>query len=155
MTESNSNFSTQIEELNGTISTLTTERDEANSNYTASQESFAQLNNNYNELNDTLAKVTVERDALATYKKTIEDDAKKAVINNYVDDLDEKVIETYMNNLDNYTLEDLDMKLTYELKKANPGLFSKQAAPAPQVYIPKDEDGGRGINDILAKYEKH
>lgn len=155
LTESNSNFSTQIEELNGTISTLTTERDEANSNYTASQESFAQLNNNYNELNDALARVTVERDALATYKKTIEDDAKKAVINNYTDDLDEKVIETYMNNLDNYTIEDLDMKLTYELKKANPGLFSKQAAPAPQVYIPKDEDGGRGISDILAKYERH
>ena len=155
LTESNSNFSTQIEELNGTISTLTTERDEANSNYAASQESFAQLNNNYNELNDTLARITVERDTLVTYKKNIEDDAKKAVINNYVDDLDEKVIETYMNNLDNYTIEDLDMKLTYELKKANPGLFSKQTAPAPQVYIPKDEDSGRGINDILAKYERH
>ena len=155
LTESNSNFSTQIEELNGTISTLTTERDEANSNYTASQESFAQLNNNYNELNDTLARITVERDALATYKKNIEDEAKKAVINNYVEELDDEVIETYMNNLDNYTIEDLDMKLTYELKKANPGLFSKQAAPAAHAYIPKDEGDGRGINDILAKYEKH
>ena len=155
LTETNSNFSTQIEELNGTISTLTTERDEANANYTASQESFAQLNNNYNELSNTLAMITVERDALVTYKKNIEDDAKKAVISNYVDDLDEKIIENYMNNLDNYTIEDLDMKLTYEQKKANPGLFSKTPAPAPQVYLPKEDDCSRGINDILAKYEKH
>ena len=155
LTETNSNFSTQIEELNATISTLTIERDEANSNYSASQESFAQLNNNYNELNNTLATVTVERDALATYKKTVEDEAKKAVINNYVDDLGEDVIEVYMKNLDNYTIEDLDMKLTYEQKKANPGLFSKTPAPATPAYLPKDEDCGRGINDILAKYERH
>ena len=155
LTESNSNFSTQIEELNGTISTLTTERDEANSNYAASQESFAQLNNNYNELNNTLATVTIERDALVTYKKNIEDEAKKAVINNYVDDLDETIIEAYMKNIDNYTIEDLDMKLTYEQKKANPNLFSKQPAPAAPAYIPKDDDCGRGINDILAKYERH
>jgi hypothetical protein len=47
------------------------------------------------------------------------------------------------------------MKLTYELKKANPNLFSKTPAPAPNAYLPKDGDGGRGINDILAKYEKH
>ena len=155
LTESNSNFSTQITELNGTISTLTTERDEATSNFANAQATIETLTTEKNEISASLATVSAERDTLVTYKKNIEDDAKKAVINNYVDDLDEKVIETYMNNLDNYTLEDLDMKLTYELKKANPGLFSKQAAPAPQVYIPKDEDGGRGINDILAKYEKH
>ena len=155
LTETNSNFSTQIEELNGTISTLTTERDEATSNFANAQATIETLTTEKNEISASLATVSAERDTLVTYKKTIEDDAKKAVINNYVDDLDEKVIETYMNNLDNYTIEDLDMKLTYELKKANPGLFSKQAAPAPQVYIPKDEDGGRGINDILAKYERH
>ena len=155
LTESNSNFSTQITELNETISTLTTERDEANSNYTAAQATIETLTTEKNEISDSLATVSAERDTLATYKKNIEDDAKKAVINNYVDDLDEKIIENYMNNLDNYTIEDLDMKLTYEQKKANPGLFSKTPAPAPQVYLPKEDDCGRGINDILAKYEKH
>jgi hypothetical protein len=59
-----------------------------------------------------------------------------------------------MKNLDNYTIEELDMKLTYEQKKANPGLFSKQV-PAPGAYIPKDGDNGRGINDILSRYERH
>jgi predicted transcriptional regulator len=153
LTESNSNFSTQIEELNNTISTLTIERDEANSNYTASQASFEELNNNYNELNTTLAEVTVERDALITYKKTVEDNAKKAIIGNYVEDLDATIIETYMNNLDNYSAEELDMKLTYEQKKANPGLFSKTPAPTP-AYLPKDDNCDRSINDILSRYER-
>ena len=155
LTESNSNFSTQIEELNQTISTLTIERDEANSNYTSAQASFEELNGNYTTLGNTLAAVEAERDSLATYKKNVEDEAKKAVINSYVEDLPEDVIETYMNNIDNYTIEDLDMKLTYEQKKANPGLFSKQPAPATPAYLPKEDQGGRGISDILSKYERH
>ena len=155
LTESNSNFSTQIEELNGTISTLTTERDEANSNFANAQATIETLTSEKNEISGSLATISAERDALITYKKNIEDEAKKAVINNYVDDLDEKIIETYMTNLDNYTIEDLDMKLTYEQKKANPGLFSKTPAPAAPAYLPKDDDCGRGINDILAKYERH
>jgi hypothetical protein len=55
--------------------------------------------------------------------------------------------------MDNHTIEELDMKLTYEQKKANPGLFS--SAPAAPAYVPKDEDCGRSINDILSKYAKH
>ena len=148
LTEENSQYSTKIAELETTNSTLIMERDEARDNYSASLTSYSELNGNYNA-------VVAERDALATYKHEVETNAKKAVVECYVEHLAEEVIETYMNNLDNYTIEDLDMKLTYELKKANPGLFSKQAAPAAHAYIPKDEGDGRGINDILAKYEKH
>ena len=154
LTEQNSQYSTQIEELNNSISTLTVERDEAQSNYDAANASLTEVNNNYNELNNTYAAVVIERDSLLTYKKNIEDEAKKAVVNEYVEHLSEEVIETYMNNLDNYTIEELDMKLTYEQKKANPGLFSKQV-PAPSAYIPKDDNGNCGINNILSRYEKH
>lgn len=155
LTEQNSQYSTQIEELNNSISTLTVERDEAQSNYNAANVSLTEVNNNYNELNNTYAAVVIERDSLLAYKKNIEDEAKKAVVNEYVEHLSEETIETYMNNLDNYTIEELDMKLTYEQKKANPGLFSKQV-PAPGAYIPKDnDDGSRGINNILSRYERH
>ena len=155
LTEQNSQYSTQIEELNNSISTLTVERDEAQSNYDAAHASLTEVNNNYNELNNTYAAVVVERDNLLAYKKNIEDEAKKAVVNEYVEHLSEEIIETYMKNLDNYTIEELDMKLTYEQKKANPGLFSKQVH-APGAYIPKDnDDGSRGINNILSRYEKH
>ena len=153
LTESNSNFSTQIEELNNSISTLTTERDGAQSELATAQANFTELNTSYNELNANYAALTVERNALATYKKTVEIEAKKAIVNNYVDDLDEKVIETYMNNLDTYSIEELDMKLTYEQKKANPSLFSKQRPPV-DAYIPKDEGHQGGINDILSRYER-
>ena len=151
----NSEYSTKVGELENTISTLTTERDEARSNYENAAARVTEVEGNNAELTNTIATITAERDSLATYKKEVEDEAKRAVINNYVDQLSEEVIETYMNNLDNYTIETLDKELTYEQKKANPNLFSKTPAPAPNAYIPKDDQDGRGINDILAKYEKH
>lgn len=151
----NSNYSTKVGELESTISTLTTERDEALSNYENANARITTIEENNHQLSDTLASITQERDELVAYRKRIEDEAKKAVISGYVDQLFEDVIENYTKNLDNYTIEELDMNLTYELKKANPNLFSKTPASATPVYIPKDDDGGRGINDILAKYERH
>lgn len=149
LTEENSQYSTKIAELETTNSTLIMERDEARDNYSASITSYSELNGNYNA-------VVAERDALATYKHEVETNAKKAVVETYVEHLAEEVIETYMNSLDNYTIEELDMKLTYEQKKANPNLFTKTSAtPAPGAYLPKEDDGGRGINDILARFEKH
>lgn len=155
LTTENSNYSTKVGELENTISTLTTERDEARSNYDTANARLTEVESNNSELTTTLATVTEERDGLAAYKKSVEDEAKKAVVNNYIEQLPEEVIESYMNNLDNYTIEDLDMRLTYELKKSNPVLFSKTPAPAPNAFVPKDDDGSRSINDILAKYEKH
>ena len=156
LTEQNSEFSTQIEELNTQISTLTTERDEARTDLNATNETLASLRNEYETLNNTYAVVVEERDGLATYKKTVEDEAKKAVIANYVEHLTEEVIETYMSNLDNYSIEELDMKLTYEQKKANPSLFSKTPVVPGAARLPKEDSGaGRGINDILSKYERH
>jgi FtsZ-binding cell division protein ZapB len=155
LTTENSNYSTKVGELEDTISTLTTERDEARSNYDTASARLTEVEGNNSELTTTLATVTAERDTLAAYRKSVEDEAKKAVVNNYIEQLPEEVIESYMNNLDNYTIEDLDMRLTYEQKKANPVLFSKTPAPAPNAFVPKDDDGSRSINDILAKYEKH
>lgn len=151
----NSNYSTKVGELEETISTLTTERDEARSNYENANARVAEVEGNNSQLTSALASMTEERDSLAAYRKRVEDEAKKAVVDGYVDQLSEEVIDSYMTNLDNYSIEELDMKLTYELKKANPNLFSKNPAPAPNAYLPKEDDGGRGINDILAKYERH
>jgi chromosome segregation ATPase len=155
LTAENAKYSSKVEELGETISTLSTERDEARANYDSANARIADLENGKTVLEDALATITAERDALATYKKGVEDDAKKAVVNGYIEQLAEEIIESYMANLDNYSIEELDMKLTYELKKANPNLFSKTPAPAPSAYIPKDNNTGRGIEEILAKYERH
>jgi predicted nuclease with TOPRIM domain len=155
LTTANSEYSTKVGELEETISTLTTERDEAQSNFDNANARIAEFENTVNELNNSLTAMTEERDGLATYKKEIEDNAKLAVINGYADQLPEEVIEAYTNNIDNYTIEDLDKELTYEQKKANPNLFTKTPAPAQTTLLPKDEEGGRSITDILAKYERH
>ena len=155
LTNENSEYSTKVEELKNSISTLTTERDEARSNYDNANAKIAEVEGINSELNGTIATITEERDELAAYKKRVEDEAKKAVVDGYVEQLSEEVINSYMNSLDNYTIEELDMKLTYELKKANPALFTKTPAPAANAYIPKEDNSDRGINDILAKYEKH
>lgn len=155
LTTENSNYGTKVGELEVTISTLTIERDEARSNYDNASARVAEVEGNNSELSNTIATLTAERNDLAAYKKNVEDEAKKAVVNGYTEQLSEEVIESYMNNLDNYTIEELDMKLTYELKKANPTLFSKTPAPAVPAYLPKEDDGSRSINDILAKYERN
>lgn len=155
LTEQNSEYSTKVEELESSISTLTTERDEARTNFDNVQDSLNKLTDTHTELTNNYNAVLAERDTLASYKKTVETEAKKAIVDNYVEHLSEEVIEEYMKNLDNYTLEDLDMKLTYEQKKANPALFSKQNATHGGAYVPKEDDCARSINEILARFEKH
>jgi chromosome segregation ATPase len=154
LTAENAEYSTKIGELEENISTLSTERDEARSNYDNASARVAEVEGNNSELNNTLASITAERDELITYKKGIEDDAKRAVISNYVETLPDEVIESYMNSIDNYTIDELDKELTYEQKKANPNLFSKTPVPAPNAFVPKDDEVG-GINNILARFEKH
>lgn len=139
-----SNHSTKIEELSGDIATLTQERDDAVALHTSVSERLTTIEN-------TLTTVTEERDRLATYKKDIEDDEKRNIIAGYTDQLPETVIDTYTENMDNYTAEELDVRLTYELKKNHPEIFSKGTPPA---YIPKDEGPQGGLNAILAKYKK-
>jgi chromosome segregation ATPase len=154
LTTENSNYSTKVEELEINISTLSTERDEARTNYDNAQARVTEVENANTELTTNLSTITAERDSLAAYKKNVEDEAKKAVVDNYTEHLSEEVIEEYLKNLDNYTIEQLDKELTYEQKKANPTLFSKQPAAPAGAMLPKEEDGARSINDILARYEK-
>lgn len=150
LTQENLTFSTKVDELNTQIATLTTEGEKVSTDYAAAQARITELESN-------LAVIIAERDELATYKKTVEDNKKKDVISTYAEQLSEETIEKYMNSLDDYSLEDLDKELTYEQKKANPAIFSTQptAATAHVVLVPKDEDCGRTITDILAKYERH
>lgn len=129
---------TKIEESQVSLSTLVVERDNAISDAKSAREQLAQ--------------VIEERDALASYKKSTEDNAKLAVINEYADTLPDEIIEKYISNLDNYNLEELDMNLTYEQKKAHPETFSTNNTGA--AFVPKDEPK-TGIISILDKYEKH
>ena len=151
LTEQNSEFSTKIEELSGEKATLIQEKDEAIALHTAVSEQITSIQATLDSTNATLATVTTERDTLAAFKKNIEDEKRTTLINGYADQLPEEIIDSYTKDMDNYSLVDLDMKLTYELKINHPEIFSKGTPPA---YIPKDSGSEGGINAILAKYKK-
>lgn len=164
----------KITDLENQVTTLTTEKEEALNSFTSTSEELTtanasletlkgeyttleatnvELNNTVSELNNALQSVTEERNALEAFKKNAVDTEKKNVISNYTELLDADVIADYTNRMDEYTAEELDMRLTYECKKVNPTIFSKNVEPQAQ-YVPKDENPGCGINDILARYEK-
>jgi chromosome segregation ATPase len=151
LTEENSTFSTKIGELNDSIATLNTEKADVDALYTAATDKIASMETEYSAAQATIASLTEERDALATFKKNTIDEQKKAIIANYASVLDQAIIDTYTEGMDNYTLEQLDMRLTYEQKKAHPEVFSKNA---PAAYIPKEETPKGGIESLLLKYEK-
>ena len=131
----NSEFSTKIEELNGMVSTLTTERDTNAQNYANAQ--------------NTISTLTEELDTLKDYKLSIEKQEKEQVIDSYSDLLSEEIISSYKEKISEYSsAKELDKELAYELKQSNPTVFTK----TPQ-YIPKDVPT-TGIEAILAKYKK-
>ena len=151
-----SDFVAKIAEYETSISTLTTENETLNTSLAAANEIVAGKEGELTTAYSTITTLTAERDALVAYRSEVIAAQKKAIITSYTNQLPEDVIENFLENLDSYNLETLDMILTYEQKKHNPALFSKQpGTPAPAVYVPKDDGGaGHSINDILAKYEK-
>lgn len=127
-------FSTKIEELTAQNSTLTVEKDE-----------LAQANSSLQSERDSLAE---ENQELHTRCSSYEKSAKDAIVEQYVGQLAEDILDQYRQNYDNYSVVDLDKELAYQLKCANPSVFSK--APA---YLPVDQPL-TGIEQILSKYDK-
>lgn len=168
LTTENQNYSIKVGELEENISTLTTERDDAQTNFAnvsaqldevnnaldTEREAVAALRTEVEVLTSNYTALETERNELATFKKNVIDNEKKLVIEAYNETLDAEVLETYTQNMDQYTAEELDMRLTYECKKINPTIFSKNPVNPQPGYLPKEEPTGRGINDILAHYEK-
>lgn len=127
-------FSTKIEELTAQNSTLTVEKD-----------NLAQANSSLQSERDSLAE---ENQELQTRCSSYEKSAKDAIVEQYVGQLAEETLDQYRQNYDNYSVVDLDKELAYQLKCANPSVFSN--APA---YLPVDQPL-TGIEQILSKYDK-
>ena len=134
--DKNSEFSTKIDELNETITTLNTEKD----NFSAQLEE-AQAN---------ISSLTDENNSLKQYKLDIETEQKNSIIDEYVEHLDEEILDKYRQKIDDYSAEELDMHLAYELKKNNSSVFTKTQDSG---FVPK-ETHVDGITAILSKYKK-
>ena len=129
-------FSTKIDELTENVATLTTEIE----NYNTSVE----------EANNTITSLNEEINSLKEYKLDIETQQKNAVINEYIEHLSEDILNDYRNKISEYSVEELDMRLAYELKKNNTSIFNKKDESG---FIPKDTPAD-GIAAILSKYKK-
>lgn len=137
LSEKNSVFEQKIEEKDGEISTLTTERDEAQQQLSESQAQVQSL--------------TEENEGLKAFKLNVEDKEKKEVLTKYSANLDKEVITSYEKKLSEYTKETLEKELAFELVQSKPSLFSIN--PDNSGYIPKDKPL-EGVAGILAKYKK-
>lgn len=135
-------FSTKIEELSSTIATLNTEKESAEAKIADVQAEYDKADS----LNKSLAE---ELESLKTFKKNIENQSKEAVISEYSDKLSETVLDTYRAKLDDYTAEELDMHLTYELKKTGASVFTQTSTGC----IPKDDAPMSGVEAILSSYK--
>lgn len=130
-------FDMKIEELNNTVSTLTTERD-ANAQ-------------NYENAKQTISTLTEELETLKQYKLNIETQEKEQVIASYSELLNEEILTPYREKISEYSsATELDKELAYELKNSNPSVFTKN----PQ-FIPKENPYKTGIEAILDKYNKN
>lgn len=140
--EQNTEFSVKIEELNTSISTLETERDNANAQINEFTTQLEAANGMINSLNEELS-------SLREYKLNVETAKKEAVIDEYTEALSEEILTPYREKISDYTVEELDMRLAYELKKNNSSVFSKKPNDG---YVPKDNKP-EGIEAILSKYK--
>lgn len=140
--EQNTEFSVKIEELNTSISTLETERDNANAQINEFTTQLEAANGMINSLNEELS-------SLREYKLNVETAKKEAVIDEYTEALSEEILTPYREKISDYTVEELDMRLAYELKKNNSFVFSKKPNDG---YVPKDNKP-EGIEAILSKYK--
>ena len=131
---------TKIGELNESIVTLTTERDNALS-------SLVETKNIVVELNEEIA-------TLNSFKAEVEKNEKQAIIAKYTKLLSEETLAAYSAKLDEYTCaKALDKDLAYELVSTNNSVFSANPNPQP-AYVPKDTGAGSGLEGILDQYKK-
>ena len=131
-----SEYEQKIEEKDNSISTLTTERDTANSNYAEAQ--------------NQIETITGELNTLKEYKLNIEKEEKQSVIDKYSEQLDEEVINKYTEKMSEYTVKDLEKDLAFELVQSNPSIFTANGGSG---RVPKDEPK-TGIEAILEQYRK-
>ena len=131
---------TKIGELNESIATLTTERDNALSAMVDAQNAVVGLNE--------------EIAALNSFKAEVEKKEKEAIVSKYEKLLSADILTAYSAKLDDYVdAKSLDKDLAYEVISTNQSVFTANGNPQP-AYIPKDVSSTSGLEGILDKYKK-
>ncbi len=152
LAQENSDFGQKVEELNVSISTLTTEKAEAQANIETLTTEKENIAAEFTQAQETISGLESQLNELTAFKKGIELNEKQAIVNKYSDLLSDETIESFTAKLDDYTALELEKELAYTVVEKNPSIFTKD----PQtMYVPKDNSTGTGLEAILSKYEKH
>jgi vacuolar-type H+-ATPase subunit I/STV1 len=128
----------KIEELNASISTLESERNE-------SIEQFEKAN-------EQIEALTTEVAALNEYKLQVETSEKEAVINKYSKRVNEEVLDSYREKIAEFTAVELDKELAFELVNTNPSIFELDSRS--EDIIPKNTPAKSAMETLLDRYEK-
>lgn len=128
----------KIEELNASISTLESERNE-------SIEQFEKAN-------EQIEALTTEVAALNEYKLQVETSEKEAVINKYSKRVNEEVLDSYREKIAEFTAVELDKELAFELVNTNPSIFELDSRN--EDIIPKNTPAKSAMETLLDRYEK-
>ena len=127
--EKNVEYEQKIEELNDEISTLTTDKAEAET---------------------AISTLTEELKIAKDFIKSKEDVEKKEIMDSYLNILPEEILSTYTEEkISAYTALDLDKELAYELKKFNKHIFSN----TPKMIL--KEEMLTGVDALLMRYDKN
>ena len=132
----NEDYELKIVDKDDEISTLTSEKEKIEGEYTEAQNTIESLNSQVSELQ--------------TYKASVEKKEKEAVINKYSKKLSEEVIDKFNKEIDNYTITDLEKELAFSLVNNDTSIFGLEdgSGIVPTNLAPT------GIEAILAKYSK-
>lgn len=135
--QSNENYELKIVEKDQEISTLTTEKEKVESDYSAAQATIESLNTQVTELQ--------------SFKDNAVKTAKQSIISKYAKKLDEKVIEKFNENIDEYSLDSLEKELAFSLVNSDTSIFGDSSSQSGIVPTNLELTG---IDAILAKYNK-
>ena len=141
----NSEYENKISELESKIANL----EEENSTYV---KKLSEETDRANAATAAFSELVEEVEALRKFKADVERKEKEDVINQYRGRVSEDKLQEYRDAIDSYTLEMLDMKLCYEIKKGNPSFFfSGEAADLNVVPKPVTKQLG-SLESILERY---
>lgn len=136
-------LNSKIEEKDASIATL---QSEAETNRTQ----LESLNTQVTDLEGQCAALKSDNEVLVQYKLKIEGEQKDAVIDQYATTLDKEILDTYRADKANYTLEELDMRLAYEMKKTGK-MFTTENEGVGYMF---KNSGLTGVEEILSHYKK-
>lgn len=132
-----SNMETELNDKNTELSTLQTEKENAE--------------NKIGELNGQIESYEAELNTLRSFKETADKQAKETIIAKYSERLPEDVLNDFTAKMNEFTVVDLEKELAYKLVQTDSSIFTHKEEE--QHYVPTGNEELTGVQALLAKHK--